>query len=298
MTTKKITARLIALATALTASTALAGCTSSNPSAPADAGPPPSTASSADDGNMGATGDMPGMSMPSGNGLADSVNGYTLVLHTPPGAGPTTLSITHDGTPVTAFDPEQTKLMHLYLIRSDLTGFQHVHPTMSPNGTWTAPTKAVPPGTYRAYVQFIPHADAASGALTLSTPVTVPGAGATEAVPLPAPATNTTVDGYTVSYTGALSAGQESPLTITIKKNGQPVTDLQPYLDTYAHVTAIHQGDLAFAHLHPEGTPSGDHGGPTLTVHAQLPAPGKYRMFIQFQTGNTLHTAPITVAAS
>lgn len=298
MTTKNIAARRIALAAALTASIALAGCAGGTTTAPADSGTPPSSASGADDGNTGATGSMPGMSMPSGNGLADSVNGYTLVLHTPPGTGPTTLSITHHGTTVTAFDPEQTELMHFYLIRSDLTGFQHVHPTMSPNGTWTAPTKAVPAGKYRAYIQFIPHADAAGGALTLSTPVTVPGAGATEAAPLPAPATSTRVDGYTVSLTGTLSAGQEAPLTITITKNGRPVTDLQPYLNTYAHVTAIHQGDLAFAHLHPEGTPSGDHGGPTLTVHAQLPAPGKYRMFIQFQTNNTLHTAPITVAAS
>ena len=75
------------------------------------------------------------------------------------------------------------------------------------------------------------------------------------------------------------------------------VTDLQPYLGTYAHVTAMHQGDLAFAHLHPEGTVSGDHGGPTLNVHAQLPAPGNWRLFIQFQTGGVLHTAPITITA-
>jgi hypothetical protein len=40
-----------------------------------------------------------------------------------------------DGRPVTAFEPEQTKLMHFYLIRSDLTGFQHIHPSMSPGGT-------------------------------------------------------------------------------------------------------------------------------------------------------------------
>jgi hypothetical protein len=62
-------------------------------------------------------------------------------------------------------------------------------------------------------------------------------------------------------------------------------------------VTAVHAGDLAFAHLHPEGTVSGDHGGPTLTVHARLPEPGNYRMFIQFQTDGTLHTAALTVPA-
>jgi len=244
---------------------------------------------------------MGGMPMVSGNGLADTVNGYTLTLRTPPATtipAAATFTITHDGNTVTQFDPEQTKLMHFYLIRSDLTGFQHVHPSMQPDGTWTAPTSAVPAGDYRVYVQFVPHADAAGGALTVSAPVTVPGSGATAAAPLPAPGATTTVDGYTVALNGALAAGQEAPLTITISRNGQPVTDLQPYLDTYAHVTAIHQGDLAFAHLHPEGIVNGDHGGPALTVHADLPAPGDYRMFIQFQTNNTLHTASITVTAS
>jgi len=66
------------------------------------------------------------MPMVSGNGLADTVNGYTLTLRTPPATtipAAATFTITHDGNTVTQFDPEQTKLMHFYLIRSDLTGF-------------------------------------------------------------------------------------------------------------------------------------------------------------------------------
>jgi len=279
---------------ALSAAALVAGCSTAAPQSPGS--PPPTPSSAPNDGMNG----MGGMPMASGDGLADTVNGYTLTLRTPPATtapASATFTITRDGNTVTQFDPEQTKLMHFYLIRSDLTGFQHVHPSMQPDGTWTAPTKAVPAGDYRVYVQFMPHADAAGGALTVSTPVTVPGSAAA-AAPLPAPAATTTVDGYTVALVGALTAGQEAPLAITISRSGQPVTDLQPFLDTYAHVTAIHQGDLAFAHLHPEGTVSGDQGGPALTVHAQLPARGDYRMFIQFQTNNTLHTASITVTAS
>jgi len=249
---------------------------------------------------MNGMGGMGGMPMTSGNGLADTVNGYTLTLRTPPSTttpGAATFTITHDGTAVTQFDPEQTKLMHFYLIRSDLSGFQHVHPSMSPDGTWSAPITTVTGGAYRIYVQFVPHTDAAGGALTLSTPVTVPGVNEAALAPLPPSSQSTNVDGYTVVLDGALAAGRESPLMITVTKNGQSVTDLQPYLDTYAHVTAIHQGDLAFAHLHPDSSASGDHGGPTLTVHAQLPERGDYRMFIQFQTAGALHTAAITVPA-
>jgi hypothetical protein len=57
-------------------------------------------------------------------------------------------------------------------------------------------------------------------------------------------------------------------------------------------------GDLAFAHLHPSGTVNGDHGGPSLTVNADLPESGAYRIFIQSQTEGELHTAAVTVTAS
>lgn len=289
----------IRLTATLATAGALTSCAGTNPGS--DAGPVPAsaTAVSGDMGGMSGMSHapgMPGMAAVSGNGLDDTVNGYTLTVHTPPGAGATAFAITHGGMPVTAFDAEQTKLMHFYLIRSDLTGFQHVHPIMSSDGTWSAPTAPVPSGNYRIYAQFVPRADAAAGAVTVSAPVTVPGP-ATNAAPLPAPTTSTTADGFTVTLTGLPKAGVAGPLTITISRDGRPVTELQPYLDTYAHVTAIHQGDLAFAHLHSEGTVDGDHGGPTLAVHADLPLAGAYRMFIQFQTGGVLHTAPITIAA-
>jgi hypothetical protein len=107
------------------------------------------------------------------------------------------------------------------------------------------------------------------------------------------------VDGYTLTLRGPLRAGGESsPLTVTASKNGQPVTDLQPYLDTYAHLTAFHDGDLAFAHIHPQGSVAGDHGGPTLIFDAMLPKQGNWRLFLQFQTGSVLHTAAVTVPVS
>ncbi|WBP85067.1 hypothetical protein [Kitasatospora cathayae] len=88
------------------------------------------------------------------------------------------------------------------------------------------------------------------------------------------------------------------PLTVTFAKDRQPVTDLQPYLDTYAHISAFHEGDQAFAHLHPETPVSGDHGGPNLSFHAQLAKPGNWRVFLQFQTAGRLHTAELTLHVS
>ncbi|MGW4391779.1 hypothetical protein [Streptomyces sp. NPDC004685] len=65
-------------------------------------------------------------------------------------------------------------------------------------------------------------------------------------------------------------------------------------LDTYAHLTPFHEGDAAFAHLHPTTKVSGDNGGPDLSFHAELPTSGNWRLFLQFQTGGKLHTAALT----
>lgn len=255
---------------------------------------------------MGGMTGMTGMDEPmyTGTGLSASSGGFTLV----PSAAATALqagrtaSISFQikdvkGMAVTSFQDDQTKLMHFYVVRADLTGFQHVHPTMAKDGTWTANLAAMAPGTYRAYASF--NTDNSSGvevALVLSKQFTV--AGTASVTPLPAASTTAEVDGYTVTLSGDLMAGMEHTLSATITKNGAPVTDLQPYLDTYAHLTAFHQGDMAFAHLHPQGTVNGDHGGPTLTFDAAMAAIGNYRLFLQFQTGGLVHTAAFTVPVS
>ncbi|MHA6758053.1 hypothetical protein [Streptacidiphilus sp. PAMC 29251] len=240
--------------------------------------------------------------MPSGDGLAATSGGYTLTpaattLPAGKASGYRFTIIGPDGKPVTGFAVDQTKTLHFYAIRSDLTGFQHIHPTMAADGTWTAPLAALTPGTWRLFATFTPATGSGKGAdFVLSRTVNVPGTPMDTA--LPPASTSTTVDGYTVSLTGGLVAGMAHPLTVTITKAGKPVTDLQPYLDTYAHLTAFHEGDSAFAHLHPTTAVTGDHGGPTLSFHAELASAGNWRLFLQFRTAGTLHTAAITVDVS
>ncbi|MFF3919591.1 hypothetical protein ACFYZB_40455 [Streptomyces sp. NPDC001852] len=243
---------------------------------------------------------MPGMDPAStGNGLAAAEDGYrmTSTAATLPAGRATEYRFTitgPDGKPVTAFAVDQTKRMHFYAIRSDLTGFQHLHPTMAADGTWTAPSAALRPGAWRLYASFTPASGAGRGKnFVLSRTVKVPGRAMTSA--LPKPAGTATVDGYTVTVQGDPMAGMAHQLTATVTKGGKPVTDLQPYLDTYAHLTAFHQGDLAFAHLHPETMADGGHGGPTLTFHAEFARSGNWRLFLQFQTGGRLHTASLTL---
>jgi hypothetical protein len=246
---------------------------------------------------------MSGMdAMPSGDGLSATSGGYTFTSNaTAPSADRASgyrFTITGpDGKPVTGFAVDQTKKLHFYAIRSDLTGFQHVHPTMAADGAWTAPLAALTAGTWRLFATFTPDSGSGKGTdFVLSRTVTVAGASTDTA--LPKAATSTTVDGYTVTLSGELMAGMAHALTVTITKGGKPVTDLQPYLGTYAHLTAFHEGDGAFAHLHPTTAVTGDHGGPALSFHAELAKAGDWRLFLQFQTAGTLHTAAVTVHVS
>jgi hypothetical protein len=294
---------LAAASTAAVLALTLAACGSADDSSMPgmDHGAKPSA--SASTGTAPSMGGMPGMDhMADGNGLSSDKDGYRLTGHdsTLPAGKQATyrFAVTGpDSKPVTDFAVDQTKRMHFYAIRSDLTGFQHIHPTMAADGTWTADLASLQPGSWRMFATFTPNTGTGKGNdFVLSRTVTVPGRAST--TPLPAAASSADVDGYTVTVKGEPMAGMPHPLTVTVTKDGKPVTDLQPYLDTYAHLTAFHEGDTAFAHLHPTTKVNGDHGGPDLSFDAELPTSGNWRLFLQFRTGGTLHTAALTLNVS
>ncbi|WCN82053.1 hypothetical protein [Micromonospora sp. LH3U1] len=224
-------------------------------------------------------------------GLLVSDRGYTLEPVDAP-AGEFAFRIVGPGGPVTRYDVAHDKRMHLIVARRDLSGFRHVHPDLAPDGTWRVDTPLAGPGQWRAFADFTPTG---GEPLTLGVDVTIPGE-LTER-PLPAPATSTTVDGYTVTLTGAPQPGSTSPLTFTVSRSGQPVTDLEPYLGAYGHLVALRRGDLAYLHVHPDGTP-GDgrtQPGPAVTFLADVPSAGSYRLYLDFRHGGAVHTAEFTV---
>ncbi|PBC75612.1 hypothetical protein BX265_0282 [Streptomyces sp. TLI_235] len=234
------------------------------------------------------------------DGLAAERDGYRLDsrMTTLPAGGPAGYAFTvtgPDGRPVTDFAESQTKRLHFYAIRSDLTGYRHLHPAMAADGTWTADLAALGPGTWRLYTEFTPAGGPHRGTeYVLGRTVTVPGPAT--AVPLPAAAASTEVDGHTVTVQADPTAEEAFPLTVTVTApDGRPVTDLQPYLGSYAHLSAFHEGDLALAHLHPITPVRAGGGGPTLTFHAMLAKPGNWRVHLQFQTAGQLHTAALTL---
>ena len=233
-------------------------------------------------------------------GLQVAQDGYRLIptgTALPVGSPrPFTFRITGpDGKPVTGYTPTHDKELHLIAVRRDLTDFQHVHPRMAADGTWSVPLAAAAAGQYRVFTDFQP----AGRDEPLTLGVDVSAAGDYAPRPLPEPARTATVDGYTVTLAGDLVPGTASKLTLSVSRNGRPVTDLQPYLAAYGHLVALRDGDLAYLHVHPDGEPGDGRtpAGPDITFYAEVPSAGAYRLFLDFQHAGTVRTAAFTALA-
>ena len=199
------------------------------------------------------------------------------------------------GEPVTGYTESHDRDLHLIVVRRDLTGFQHLHPVLAADGTWSVPLAVPAAGQYRVFADFRPAGH--ERGLTLGADV--PALGDHQLRPLPAPARTATVDGYTVTLDGALVPGSSSELSLSVARNGVPVTDLQPYLGAYGHLVALREGDLAYLHVHPDGAPGDGRtaAGPRVTFHAEVPSDGRYRLYLDFRHAGTVRTAEFTAIA-
>ena len=73
--------------------------------------------------------------------------------------------------PVTAYDVEHEKRLHFIAVRRDFTGFQHVHPVLDADGTWSTDLDLTP-GQWRVFADFKPTG---AEAVTLGADLSVPG---------------------------------------------------------------------------------------------------------------------------
>jgi hypothetical protein len=190
------------------------------------------------------------------------------------------------GAPVRDFEIEHTKRMHFIVVRRDMTGFQHLHPTMGPDGTWSASLTIPEAGSYRAFADF--KRDGRNETLAADLAVD----GAFDHRPLPEPkASASTSDGYEVRVERhPVRAAEEAELRFTAMRGGKPVT-VEPYLGARGHLVALREGDLAYLHVHPLDEAA---AGDAVTFATRFPTAGDYRLFLQFKHGGRVHTAAFT----
>jgi hypothetical protein len=79
---------------------------------------------------------------------------------------------------------------------------------------------------------------------------------------------------------------------LTVRRDGQLVIDLEPYLGAKGHLVAMRTGDLAYAHVHP--VEADDDAPGVVTFDAELSSAGRYGLFLDFKHEGTVHTASFT----
>lgn len=201
------------------------------------------------------------------------------------------------------------KLFHLFVVSQDMAEFQHIHPKMESDGSFTIETVLPKPGNYKVYSDVYPNDGAPqviqrnlttagfTTDLVASTPHLVPDSSLTK-----------TLDGMKIELKLEPSepiAGQPVALKyhLTDAKTEQPVRDLVPYLGAWGHTLILSEDQSDYVHSHPEevvpetADKSKARGGPDATFNAFLPRPGKYRIWTQFQRGDVLTTVSFTIKA-
>lgn len=211
------------------------------------------------------------------------------------------------GARVRRFVVNHEKLFHLFLVSQDLTDYQHIHPRLEPDGSFTVETALRRAGLYKVHSDFFPVSGTPQ---VIHRELVTAGHGRAQSTPpqLTPDATLTkTFDGLTVSL--VLGDGSE-PLAgnfvllkyhLTDAQTGAPVRDLEPYLGAWGHTLILNADQSEYLHSHPtEMLPDGGErenmrGGPDVEFGAMFPAAGEYRIWTQFQRGGKIITASFTI---
>jgi hypothetical protein len=214
------------------------------------------------------------------------------------------------GEQVKEFNVMHEKIFHLFIVSQDLSVFQHIHPKYHPDGSFDIETVLPKAGRYKIYSDIYPDKGAAQ---VLQRNIATAGCtddlfGSEPDLSPDATPMVKTIDGTRAELTldpAKVIAGQPVALKyhLTDARTGQPVRNLVPYLGAWGHTLILSADQRDYVHSHPEETvediadKSTLRGGPDVTFNAFIPRPGIYRIWTQFQRGETLTTFTFTIRA-
>ena len=196
--------------------------------------------------------------------------------------------------PVSKYRIVHEQPIHLILASEDLSWFAHEHPALGPDGTFTLKDFTFPrAGNYRLYADVTPETGGHQIKMADLTVIGEPPA----AQPLKADAMGAKTFGdYTLALRTdrPLTAGTMAGIHVRVEKNGQPVSDIRPWLGASAHMVGLSRDGKTFVHAHPEGEPK-PKNGPNLTFHTTFTRPGLYKLWAQMDHGGQVRTFPFVV---
>jgi hypothetical protein len=177
--------------------------------------------------------------------------------------------VRNNATSWTPLIEDHGKLLHLFLIRDDLSAFAHLHPTTVDSVSFPSTLPPLPAGQYRVFADIVTESGYNQTLVTsvgLGQPSGTDAGGAQLSDPddswfagaVSADGRSTTLaDGSVMTWSrGAtpIVAGREAGLRFEVHNaDGTPST-LEPYMGMAGHAVVARDDGSVFVHLHPAGT--------------------------------------------
>jgi len=196
---------------------------------------------------------------------------------TPQAGQPAELQLTirdreNPGAVYSNFEIMHEKLLHLIIVRNDLTRFAHEHPEMGTDGTFRLKYAFPSGGEYHLFAEAAPRG---AGSQLMMAKLKVSGSKGSAA---DAPATgNLGIE--MIPPSTPVPSRRMVTLGFALREPATraPVGDLEPYLGAQGHLILIHQDGVTFVHSHPDEISQAG----TIPFLARLPKPGRYRGWLQ-----------------
>lgn len=184
-------------------------------------------------------------------------------------------------------DVEHTKKIHLIVVSEDLSWFDHIHPELNADGSYTVKEKFPAAGKYTLFADYKPSgSNHTVDYLNVTVAGTVPAAKVYGADKL----TGNAGDGFSVSLTpegGKFLTNMPMHINGVMMLNGKEVdvNTLEDYLGAKAHMVVVSLADKKYLHMHPSVE------GGKFDLHTTFEKPGVYRGWIQFQSKGNVYTS-------
>jgi hypothetical protein len=222
------------------------------------------------------------------------------------------MTLPHSTVPISHYQVEMTKPLHMIIVSDDFKSFFHIHPTLT-GGHFRITQKFPVPGTYFVYADALPND---MNHQVFCFKLDVGHASAPSPRNLPSTGMGVQVGPYEVDLsTVRLHSGRMEMVDVEVLENGKPAKDLHPYLGAPAHAVFLNTKDLSYVHVHPMGAdmmnmamdmskpmpelPDTASVSSDMMLHIALREAGTYKLWLQFRGANDkLYIAEFTIQAS
>jgi hypothetical protein len=195
-----------------------------------------------------------------------------------------------------AFETVHEALVHVVIVRSDLSTFAHEHPALGAGGIFRLRYTFPAGGEYHVFADVAPKR---AGSQILSAKINVAGQ-APERFDLNAQPAAARQTGRTRIALSRYTAPAKKTVTITAQitdaSASGPPRDLEPYLGAGGHFLLVHQDGATFVHSHPIEDDAALTTG-RLQFLVRLPKPGLYRGWLQVKRSGEVVTADFVLRA-